>query len=879
MIYNCNVECRNGRIGMQKINMILEKLKGIDIIYKNKTISLNSFDEIIFETINKIYKNENKNNFMLSIDEELTAVYMLVLLGIKTYYENMADPNKNILDIISKNEKVCYRGNLYIYSGISEINNRKYIKLKGNKGLTTNILLENAFEITVYNGTSSRINKSNDFSPGTNITKKFIADIYNCDINKLNGFINSSTLFVMKGKEKLLDIIESIKLYYNDKKIHFTELFPLGYWSSEDNCFIVKNRIKEDLLFNVASNMSTALDLIINDERISNVVVIGDKTYKDSLETEIRRINLYNRIKKLILVGSWENTTNFNYFISKDNEFNNYAITKDLVLSNINFYSNSEFKTKSNLQKKNYKLIQNMIDKRVIIKDVEDALGIGTTILKTTGYLKSLCSYGESNDYVLQFIKTSYHICNKLEFTIIPFIYCNSNYENIIVKVERLKEIWKLFDDTRVEYGLMKSVLQIIDEMLIKLKRNNSKFEELKKIINASNSKITLLIKNKDEVRDIERYLMLQRINNKVKVVEYKKNMDILSLDNIIMPFYQDDINIFSSNYLKEIYVVCYDREKYKYKRDMKINKIVISEIYKKNRLECCDEYEDLELNDSNDIKDESITTDDEIINEIIETNWIRIITSQQGDYSNKSFSGAKSLAKKIVFFKDGKYAFLSENYMVNSVDRVKNDINIKRIEEVEHGDELIFVVDTITGKNDIVKDTIEKLLEHTEFKKRYKVYFDNNLLWKDSLIKYMKKNFLDEKDIANKFKIHGHNITALAIKNWINGNIIGPQNSEHIKVIAKIVKNKILSEKIDEVIASCKQVRSIQIQIRKAIARMIINSVVSSQSDDFNMYGYVKEAIGDLNSYAYTGDVILIKDIDQEIPIQNINRVIERNE
>lgn len=425
----------------------------------------------------------------------------------------------------------------------------------------------------------------------------------------------------------------------------------------------------------------------------------------------------------------------------------------------------------------------------------------------------------------------------------------------------------------------MESVIEIIDKIIIKLTRKNNKFEELKKIIKTNTSKTTLLIRNRDEIRDIKRYLIIQRMDNLVNVVEYNKNIDILGLDNIIMPFYQKDINIFTSNYLKDIYVICYEREKYKYKRDMKINKIVINAIYKNNKLECNDEYEDIDLNDLNDKKEEFITTEDEAINDIIETNCIRIITSKQGDYSNKSFSGSKSLAKKIVFFKDGKYAFLSENYMVNSVDRVKNDISIKRIEDIDYGDELIFVVNTITDKNDIVKDTIDRLLEHIEFQKKYKKYFDNNLLWKDSLINYMKKNFLDEKDISNSFKIHGHNITAIAIKNWLNGSIIGPQNLEHIKVIAKIIKNKTLSEKIDEVIASCKQVRSIQIQIRKAIARMIINSVVSGQNGDVNMYRYVKEAIGDLSSYAYIGDVTSIKDIDQEIPIQNINRVIERNE
>ncbi len=864
---------------MEKINIILDKLKEINIIYNNKELSINSFDNSIFETINKIYENGNKNNFMISIDDELTVIYMLIFLGIKTYYENMIDPDKSILDIIQKDEKVCYKGEIYTYCGINEFNKKKYIKLKGNKGLITKILLENSFEITIYNGTSSRINKSKHFSSGTNITKKFISDICNCDINELNGFINSSNLLVMKGKEKLLDIIESIQIKYNDKKIPFTELFTLGYWSSEENCLIVKNRIKEDLLFNLASNMSTALDLIINDEKIRNVVVIGDKTYKDSLETEIKRINLYDRINKLILVGSWENTTNFSYFISPDNEFYNYLITEKFLLTNINFYSKDEFQTKARLQAKNYKLIKNMINKKIINKDVEDVLEVGTGILKITGHLKNLCVYGESNDHILQFIKITYNICSKLESTIIPFIYCKENYENIKSKFEKLKLICSTFDNTRVEYGLMKSIIEIISEIIIKLMKKNDKAEELKNIIKSSDGKITLLIKNKDEIKDIERYLMLQRVSNKVKVIEYKKNIDILSFNNIIIPFYQNDINIFSSNYLKEVYVVCYRREKYRYKRDESINKKIINEIYKTNKLECDEDYNNIDIADFDNVEEDTIINKDEMINDIIETNWIRIITSLEGDYSNKSFNGAKSIAKKLVIFKDGKYAFLSENYIVNSIDRVKNDIDIKKIEEIEYGDELIFVVDTVTDRNDIVKDTIEKLLEQIEFKKKYKRYFYNNLFWKEVLINYMEKNFLDEKDIANNFKIYGHTITPLAIKNWLNGNIIGPQNLEHIRVVSDIVKNMKLSEKIDEVIISCKQVRSIQIQIRKAIARMIINSVVSSKSDDYNIYQYVKEVIGDLNNYAYIGEVISIKDIEQEIPVQNINRLIEGNE
>ena len=142
-----------------------------------------------------------------------------------------------------------------------------------------------------------------------------------------------------------------------------------------------------------------------------------------------------------------------------------------------------------------------------------------------------------------------------------------------------------------------------------------------------------------------------------------------------------------------------------------------------------------------------------------------------------------------------------------------------------------------------------------------------------------MKKNSLDEKDVANLFSIYGQTITAIAITNWLNGNIIGPQNSNNLNIIAEIIDDKNLKSEIDTVIISCKQVRSIQIKIRKAIAKKIIASVISNDINDNDIYKLINNAIGDFENYAYVGEVGYIKNIEKEIGVQYINRLNEGDE
>ncbi len=288
-------------------------------------------------------------------------------------------------------------------------------------------------------------------------------------------------------------------------------------------------------------------------------------------------------------------------------------------------------------------------------------------------------------------------------------------------------------------------------------------------------------------------------------------------------------------------------------------------------------------LNDDFDIKEEldseeGLGSIEDNITNTINMNFIKLIENEIAYNTNHNNGVSKYLAKKLILFKDNNYAFLSENYEVNIIDRAKNDIVIKDINDIEIGDEIIFVVNNNGGTN-IVKETILKLLNEEEFSNKYKKYFSNNAFWKDVLRNYMRVNEFTFNDIAEKFKVYGQTIHPLTISNWINGNIVGPRDTKFLLNIAEITNDKKLKENIDEIIISCKQVRSIQSKVSRAIAKIIINSIVTNDFKEDSIGEYVNSLIKDIDDYAYIGEVSHIKNINQEISGQYINRLSERNE
>ena len=855
-------------------------LKDFQFKYKNKNISINLLDELIIKSIQETYnKNDQRSSLNITIDDEITIVYILITIGIISYYENMKDPENNILDSISQGAKVCYKREIYTFEGCEEFKDKKYIKLK-NKSLINRVPIANAYEITTYNGDATRINKKKglDIKNKSNITKAFIAHFMKVDIGELNGRVEKSNLIVVKGKEKIIDIVKSISIVFGERNIPFSELFSIAYWtSSESEPLILQNSLKEDILFNITTNITTGLDIVSSNENIKNIFIIGEKSYKDSYETELRAFNLFCDIEKLMIFNTWEDESEYEYFLDQENEFDISAFTKGFLENSVK----GKILKCSEVQKKYYDRANILVNKEKKINFVIGADKFNDDINDAISSLGELRNYSENNDDVLQFLKIAYHLCNKFQNSIIPLRYCFEKKNNILEKIELLEDKKSGFHGTRSEYKIMEDIINRLYIIVESLNDTNGKFATIKKAIKSQQNGV-ILLKNKKEIDITKYYFSINGIRN-LSYEVLKKEQDFSKYEYVIVPFYINSNSLLENNSIKKIEIISYKREFYKYRNDFKKNERMMKLICEKNILKENDIFDSevkyinlpkVELN--LEIEEEKNIIQENKMKKMLDDNYIKLLVSADYNFGNQSYQNNQTVAKKIIIIKSGDYAFLTENYRINCIDRRKNDINTKTVDEIELGDEIIFVRNINNDKTDIVKDIIDKLLNEKDFKNLYGKFFEQNKLWKTSLIKYMESNELEERDISKKLKSEGQDVNPLTIKNWLNGNIIGPRDSNNIKMIAKIIDDKELLRKTNDISKACIEVRSLQIRVRKIIAKMIINSVINQYEEENEIYKLVTEVVGDLSSYAYIGEITEIQKINKEISNQYTNKIIE---
>ena len=478
-------------------------------------------------------------------------------------------------------------------------------------------------------------------------------------------------------------------------------------------------------------------------------------------------------------------------------------------------------------------------------------------------------------------MKLAYYSCNALEQTILPLNWCSNNKENILEKIQRLKEICKIYDKTRVEFKAMQEVIENLEVFAMKIMGSNDKFSKLKDVVKG-NIKTLVVLKSDIEKKELERYSALYRLKN-IKFEKLKRGINYKEFDCVIFTFSYDNryFNVFNNPEIGQAIFILQGRENYKFKRILNENNRMMKYIEKNNKLyNKVEESDELEIDNFTDCyEDENDGNNlEEKIESVLSENWLQMLlhNTQVGNLNN---STSNILVKSIVKFEDNKYALISDNCQLNTIDRKNNDIKQKSHNDIEIGEELIFVNTKAPGKGDIIKETIEKLLENNKFNLNYGTVFKLNSMWKNLLNDYMESNNLTTRQISMLFKnIYSKDVEPLTISNWLDGTVIGPRDSNNIRIISEIDDNERLSGQLNEVIDACKHVRSIQIQIRKAIAKMIINSVVvGERNTDDEIYELVKSVIGEFNDYAYIGIIATIEEVNMNVSGAYINRVLDK--
>lgn len=852
-----------------------DKFNHIIIKYKGNKLSYGDFEKLLFNTLHKMKNAKEKKQVLISLEQELTFVFLIIYVSISEYLKNICSLDNNILNDIKPGDKVVKNGQLLIFNKLDE----EYIYMSDKDECKIMLPIEKAYMLTKYIGNASRINKAPN---GHNIAQEFLSDLLKIKKEEFIGNIKNSTIIVVESKEKLYDIINSIEIYFNKRKYNLSEIFPLAYYSSEENFeFFKGNKIKQNGLIKFMTNSSLALDLIRDDENINNVIFIGSDTYKNSIDVEIRQIEMYDSVEKIIMIDTWESNYDFTIF---DNEFSIYAFTKKVILDNINLYNDNMCNYYSELQKYNNQLMFNIVNKEINIYQINNSEEFDVCIHNICINLKSLFDFSYDNVQILDFLKISYSLCNRFEQTIIPLKKSVENLNKVNFQLKNLVNIMVAFSEERSEYIIMKEIIDEFNSIIKLLNITNFKSDFILKQYTEKKQSM-LMIKNKNEFMEAK-YYYNKYPSYKINIEMFDKLKENINSENIIISFYADskDINIITTNKVLNMSVLVYEREKYRinaliYKtiamfkyidNNNKLSEyenelLVINKYYKRN-----DVYNEL-------LDNKEIVKIEKNVEKLIEENLLNIyLNKNKYSYNVNDYAGNKNI-KKFVMFNDGNYAFLTTNYKANVLDKNNNDIVTKKLDQLKIDDNMIFTFNKVSGEEDIVKVILKKLLEIKQFKEKYEQHFRLNKLWKDELRKYMNAYNLTEENICTEFRLCSRIINKVTIMNWLNGNIVGPRDPNDIRIIAKIINNKSLNDQIDKVVEACQSERKIQVHVRKALAKIIINSVALIDNEESEIEKLIRNTIDDISRYAYIGKITLIKDVTENMNAQYVNRVIER--
>lgn len=863
--------------------MEANKFESLKIIYGKKEFKFQEYEKYILNILNKINSNDKKKNFLISNEKNLTSILIFIYYLFNEYIKNVCNKNNSILNDIKKGDKlVLLNKDIMEFDSLQIFNGKEYIVGIDKKSCKRMIPIERIYELSKYSGTANRINEDKSKKIKGNIAKEFIADLINVGRDTLIGDIIDSTIFVVESKEKLYSMIYDLAVEYNGVKYSISEMFPLAYYSSEDRFeFFKGNSIKQSAVIKFTINSSVALDIIREDENVKNIIFVGEGSYRNSLESEIRQMEMYDNIDKILLMDTWESNFDFTFI---DDEFGMYAITKGVLIDNMKLFS-SEYET--DVQQINYNMIYNTVNREMNIYEINYIDRINRNIYDITTSLKALCDFGYENIEVLDFIKIGYSLCNRLERTILPLNKCENNSRIVRKCLDNMKRYISIFDKTRIEYNIMYDILIKFNELIDELNDRNPKLEFLKK--NFNNKKRYIIgIKNKDELKDVCSYFAKYPSCKFTPIVINKRNK-FVNEDNVIITSYinSDEINIILTNSMLKVEVIVYKREKNKINNLIRKTENMISYIENNNLISNIDDealtdyfkinkiYSRSNIVNNIQYNAEELENEEANIHKIIEEKFMNICIRKTEARIGEQ--GNRINVRKFITFEDGNYAFLTNYYKASVLKN--NDIISEKINMLNINDSIVFTKNKINGEEDIVKIIIRRLLENEKFRDSYFHYFALNKLWKTELRNYMNKYCLSEANISNEFAVLGKKKHKVTISNWLNGNIIGPSDADDIRIIAKIVNSAKLNENLEKVIEACSYERRIQIEVRKALAEVIINSVAFSDREDSEFKDLIRSVVDDIDKYAYVGNIVSIKDIDEEMNQQYVNRIIEREE
>lgn len=684
--------------------------------------------------------------------------------------------------------------------------------------------------------------------------------------------IDTSTVIVI-SREEANALVGSLSFHFGKTDIKLTDLVPVSYYTENNQEYQYGiNLSKNEPVIKLTGKVSVARKLLLRKDgnRHIGLIVLGEDLYRRG-ESELPELLDRQSIQYVFLCMHLDSEIPAN-LITNYEKANLFACTKEFLLSNsLPPIVCNPYTEQMDAQ------IGAIIDKEVTANVISGFISWEKyKVFKKAMYSVKSSEY--DSDQKDDFIVQSYSLMNLFMTAVFPIGLLEELIESGIVdsiekpelRLRRLEETAKGFPDFLRETAT--SIVSILEDAYLELYDSTPKETVFLKDIENQQGKIAVVVPKAYFVIVIDRLLSLHNLGNETDIYTMTANRfdntqlysAVIVVGNISGKRF-DALRCRSS---KEINLLLYECEKYRYKKRVRDAKAAEHLLNKRSTILTDDEYEEEPIGiDEDDLK-EADNIDTEIV-DYINSAPIKAIRSSFSGGDGKNMADIVAVAK----FDSDEIAFFTKNYKAYVLDETNNSVKEIVASDLSEGDVVVFTRST-SKTRDIVEEILRDMINNKLVPLEIEDAYYKSRKWKKTLIDYMKRTGSSARAIADEMISNGVSVQESTIRGWLDeeSHTVRPQRLDSIQQIALIAGNDELFDGAEVCFDAGGQIYKVRRQILKAIGQVILGEVTGNSDTTDIMTADITDRIKDA---AITLQIEAITFVDDEVPINTTNRPI----
>lgn len=849
----------------------------LSILKSNIYISNNKLSSFKINKFFNIYKEDIldssiKNALIVTNNKKEIETIILIITALKLYLEAIHSNNSGILEKLEYGQLVMYENKKYRYLGCEKIEDGFFkgkvkIVLESKNG-RYKIDKEQAYKLSKYLGNSEKLNKMEGALKIKDTGKFLIAKLLGLNLEKLDGVPMPQIIVVFQSRIYMEEFMNALNIEIEGEQYEFSRVFPSRYYSDLDSYTELKgNKLYVQPIFSFTSRLDIADQLIGENEKFRNLILLGDSTYSSYVESSLDYLLEDDQLDKVIL----------------HNTYSSISMVENLIEKDINIYA-FENQINNKVRKSNINIVVEYKEINLLLINIRKEL---------------IALLNKDFDIVDKsiFLINSFKLLKNFQTICMPISeYENKEkLENYIIILKNICENNSIYES---EYKILTLIVTKFKNLYNILYEFNPKIEILKSIVD---DKFTLVVNNDYEVN----YFLNNPIITcrDVIAINNLKNYKLTDKNLVYISFYENkyinQFNLYGENTIKNI---IYITEVFKYNYQARQLNMRLRYVYENNKLKNnilnkyveFIEYDRSLLSTEDKHEEEVISNEEEkesLIKEYIEKNindYYEIDFSNRKDellnielnkntsiyQENEGYYDMKAYKK--VIFTNGQYAYLSKYVKLFCSDSSENNF-IKKIDALNIGDNVIFS----NKKTEEALDTVfEEIISSNLFKHKYNEDYQKVQYFKKILKNYIEICDGDYELVSKELNYFNIEKTPFAIRQWTEYKIVGPRDKKIYKVIGQIIRDEILLNDWENIYNSFKIIRTFKSRFKKIFKYTVKSGIVNKieEDEDDEIAKLILELFNNLQDYVDVVTVNQIIELSGNIDVVELNCLITEN-